>query len=370
MAFITFSFFLFLMAIVEKRFFFNISIFITGLYFSCTYGYGYDWINYRETYIWLDSGNYDKFFIEPGITLAMSAFKFFGLPFEAFIFSCSAFMYYSTYRFCRDLKNPNLAFFTIFSFLGFFLFSEWIRQGLAIAIVMLGMCKLRLGGRGLFFICAVIASFFHISAICTLVYFVINKNTKRSMYLSITTGSALLFFLLFSLYNPVVFSIIPIIGDKISAYAKLMSETSIDPIMFIVTSRIVYIYILLFVVFFFLRKRGDIYGAVSSSFFLLISRMSPVLIRIGYLFVPAFVQSVDDYMEKKGRGLKTKLQKLIYILIILMISTIPYFSSYMSSAMQLGVSILSDNKEIQRSIYEKCAIINMESDTHTIFTCK
>lgn len=61
MAFVIFPFALMVLAIFEQRALFKISIFITAMYFACTFGYGYDWINYRDTYNLANNPSYDAF---------------------------------------------------------------------------------------------------------------------------------------------------------------------------------------------------------------------------------------------------------------------------------------------------------------------
>lgn len=371
MIFFLISTILALLSIIENKRLFNISIFSVGLYFCINYGYGYDWINYRSTYSHIDNPGYSIFFSEPGFYFLMRFFNFINISFPGFIAFVSFFIYYSVYVFCARMKNPSLAFFTLFSLLGFFVFSEWIRQGVALSIIMLGMYFIEKKKNLLFLLCIFLASFFHISALCVLAYFILKVNNSRNCRLAIFSASIFIILLLLGLSYPSIFQMIPVVGDKISAYAMYSSDNSINPLSYILGSRIIFVYLLLLLLLVYLNKKSEdkVYNGMGSTFFLLISRFSPVLIRIGYLFVPMLAYSMDSLMASKGKGLRTSLIKILYIFVLLMLSTVPYWTENFSKSMNTNVTIFSSNYEINKVIYEKCSIVKYYDMNTTIADC-
>lgn len=269
------------------------------------------------------------------------------------------------------MKNPSLAFFTLFSLLGFFVFSEWIRQGVALSIIMLGMYFIEKKKNLLFLLCIFLASFFHISALCVLAYFILKVNNSRNCRLAIFSASIFIILLLLGLSYPSIFQMIPVVGDKISAYAMYSSDNSINPLSYILGSRIIFVYLLLLLLLVYLNKKSEdkVYNGMGSTFFLLISRFSPVLIRIGYLFVPMLAYSMDSLMASKGKGLRTSLIKILYIFVLLMLSTVPYWTENFSKSMNTNVTIFSSNYEINKVIYEKCSIVKYYDMNTTIADC-
>ncbi|HBR3403221.1 TPA: EpsG family protein, partial [Klebsiella pneumoniae] len=107
------------MTFIESKRLFQLSIIIVGLYYSLTFAYGYDWMNYYDTYLDVQNGYYNSFFIEPGYLILMRLSVFLGMDFPIFNSIVTALMYIMVYSFCIRLKSPNLAFFTIFCFLSF-----------------------------------------------------------------------------------------------------------------------------------------------------------------------------------------------------------------------------------------------------------
>lgn len=371
MIFIIVSFILSLLAIFEKKVLFNVSALIVGLYFSLNYGYGYDWINYRDTFIHSLDKNYTPFFFEPGLYYLMKLGLWIGMSYAEFVFFVTAFIYGSTFLFCRRFKNPSLAFFTLFSFLGIYVFNEWIRQGIAICLLMFATIQINNNNNKGFFLLVFTATFFHISSIVALLYLFMRRNDTASMKKFIILSSLFVFSLLFALYNSFLFSWIPFIGDKIYAYGMFLLDNDLGFWDYIFSSRVLLAYVLLFL-FFFIKRNGDvkIYSVINSFFIILLTRLAQTLIRIGYCFVPFFVLSVDQFMASQGKGFKTSLNKCVYIIFILGVGTIPAWSEVFWYGSLNSLNIMSSTIEINHEIANKCRIINKYYVTHTIERCR
>lgn len=372
MAFVIFSLILAIFSLIEKRALFFISIICIAFYFSFTYGYGYDWMNYRDSYNNILSKNqYYIFFVEPGFFIFMKSFAFIGVSFHFFNSFIVLLSYFFIFLFCVKRENPCFSLFVVFSFFGYFALSEWIRQGLALSIILYACDYIQ--NKKKFFILISIALLFHIGAIVTFIYPLIGKNSKRNMMFSLVLSFAMMSIIVFSLYNPDYFSSIPIIGKKISDYNYLLTSNGQESAGFfdyILQSRLSLVYIFLF--FLVLRKSSQenrMYTASSATFLLLLSRFASSLVRVGYYFVPLLVVSIDRCMSLQGKGNKTNLYKILFVLVIFSISTIPFWNPVFWHASENFLTLFSTPYEINIEISRKCAVINYYYEHHAIWRC-
>jgi hypothetical protein len=104
------------MTFIENKRLFQLSIIIVGLYYSLTFAYGYDWMNYYDTYLDVQRGYYNSFFIEPGYLIFMRLSVFLGMDFPVFNSIVTALMYIMVYSFCIRLKVQILLFSLYFAF--------------------------------------------------------------------------------------------------------------------------------------------------------------------------------------------------------------------------------------------------------------
>ncbi|WP_034458441.1 EpsG family protein [Buttiauxella noackiae] len=371
MSFIIFSVMLFFLAILENRGLFKLSALLIGLFYSLTFAYGYDWINYYDTFLDVRSGDISSFFTEPGYLLLMQLFNALGFGFPQFTAIISLLMYGSIYFFCKDMNNPSLAFFTLFSILSFFMLTEQVRQGLALCILLWGIRGLHQGNIRHFLIVVFVAVFFHISAIISVLFLFIRKNTGAGMLKFSLTSSLFVIGLLYALYHPEIFSNIPFVGQKIVAYARFFEEKNVGFWEYILGSRLVFIYFFLYLLLFIIRKQErGIYSGVNSVFMLFLSRLSPYLVRVGYFFVPYLVISVDDYMSQQGKGFHTRLNKLLYIIIIFMVSSIPAWNPVYWEGSKTFLTIFSNTHDINNEILRKCDILRAHYDHIVIEQCR
>lgn len=373
MIFLIFSFLLFFTAIVEKKIIFKISFFIILFFFCMTYGFGYDWINYRYAYYHSLDPGFIPFFAEPGYFYLMKVGLFSGLSFGVFSSIVTLFIYSSIYFFCIKLENRCLALFSLFSFLSIYILNEWIRQGLAVAFVLFSLIQLNKGNKGGFITLVLIAGLFHISALVSLSYYYMHgtsygkiKNKKGFIFLTI-----FVFIVLFSLYNPTLVNFIPIIGEKLFAYGSILEGAGVGFWEYVLTSKVVFAYFFMLCFIYLLYRQDKVDGsALLPMYMLFLSRLTQALIRIGYYFVPALVLSMDGRFIKERTGLKTSLNKLVYMTSVLMISCIPAWNDAIWYGSQTHLTIFSNSNEINIEISRKCKVINKYNEHHTIDTCR
>lgn len=339
--------------------------------------YGFDWINYYSSFQNISHGYSDSFFFEPMMKWIMMLVSYFGLSFTYFYFFASIIIYSCLYYFCCRLKLPSLGFFTIFSFMGFYLFSEGVRQGVAMAIILCALVNLIRGEKRIFYILVAIASLAHISAIFSLAYPLYTKVTKKS-FKKVTIALVSIFTLLLVLLNfPSVVAVIPFVGQKFAAYSTyfIPQEGFVD---YLLKGRILLIYLFMYVfVFYLLRfkvndgyEMNSLYSSLSSCFILCATRISPVLIRFGFFPIPVIVLNMDDYFSGKGVLGKTKLYKALYLLILLLMSSsYVYFNELYKKSSETNLSIFSSQSDINREIARKCDILNKNDSNSVIGKC-
>ena len=371
MAFLIFPFALLILAIVEQRGLFKLSVIITAAYFGCTFGYGYDWINYRDTYDMLHNPTYGHFFAEPGLYWLMLAGNYIGMSYGVFSLFVTLFIYYAVYKFCDRLNNPSAAFFTVFAFLGYFVFTEWVRQGLAIAIIMLSIRHHEKDHYVRFILSIAIACLFHASAVVALSYLLISSKSRMRMKMFLIIASGVMFSAMLIIYNPSVTENIPFIGAKVAAYSRLLLENDDGFWKYVLSSKVLFAYLIILVMLYNqARKYNSLLSAISAMYFMLLTRFVSVLIRVGYILVPVFVVSMDEYLTDKGKGLNTQFSKLVYLALIFGVSTIPVWNAVFWEAARSNVNITSDRSEIESDIVRKCGIINKYYDYNVIERCR
>ena len=370
MSFVIISLFLLILAIIEDKTLFKISFFVITIFNAWTFAYGYDWMNYYDTFLDVQAGTVETFFTEPGYLILMEVSNFLGLNFPQFSACVTILMYMSIYSFCNKMENPNLAFFTLYSFLSFFMLTEQIRQGLALCILLFGVYALYYGRTKRFIVIVLISSLFHISAVMAFLFLFIRGTSEKGLYKFTLAASIFVVALLYSLYHPELFSSLPLIGPKVAAYARLSEEKDVGFWSYVLGSRLVFIYLFLYIFLFSVRKsERSIYSGVGAVFVLFLSRLSPYLVRVGYYFVPYLVISVDRYMTTQGRGLYSKLNKLVYISVIFMVATIPAWNPVYWQGSKTFLTINSDVSEINKEITRKCKILHENYDHIVIMQC-
>lgn len=361
MIFIIIAILLYFLSFFKSRILFSMSIIMVGGYLSITFGYGYDWMNYYDSYLNLDAVGYEHFFYEPGYLLCMKIFNYIGFNFQFFYAISISFIYFSVYLFCRKMNSPSIAFFTLFSFLGFYIFAEGIRQGVAFAICLFALSKALDGKKKASVILISISILFHVSSVfCFLYFFLINSN-KKSVYKFSLISTIFVFSFLFFIYNPNYLSFVPVVGSKFAIYSQMYAWESGGFFAWLMQSRVFFLYVFFLIVLFVFiiqDKKAKIYNSISVMYFLTLSRMTPILLRFGFYLPPALVIAMDGYLSEKGSGRNFSLFKFIYLSLILLISTMPFWDyTYMKGA-EFNLSIFSSKQYIESTINKKCTVLN------------
>ena len=372
MAFLVINILLFISSFFNNKLIFKLSIFAVFLYCSLTYGRGYDWINYYDYYNSIGYGNSTMPF-EPGYYYVMVVFSSIGLPFSILTFFTTIFFFVVIYIFCNRTENPSLNFFTVFSFMGFFMFSEQIRQGVAICIIMLSIPYFERNEKKKAGFFILIAMLFHVSAVFCFLYFSIMKVGGHFGKLKFISGS--LIFVILALYvwnNPGVLSFIPFLYDKMSAYNQSYGEDAAS-ILKIFLSKAAFIYIFVFVLcFLFLRSGGgkEIDRAIKSSFFMILTKLTFFLARFQFYAVPTLIMGLDRYFTSKGTGGRVSLYKAAYLIVIFLISLVPYWSPIYTRSLASPLYITSSKSDIEKTIGRRCSdLFNYDKENNAIRRC-
>ncbi|HIB4660928.1 TPA: EpsG family protein [Klebsiella quasipneumoniae subsp. similipneumoniae] len=372
MAFMIINISLFIFSFFNSKLVFKVSIFITFLYCSLTFGRGYDWINYYDYYNSIAKG-YDTMPFEPGYYYVMVLFSYFSAPFSLLTFFTTVFFFVVIYKFCIETKKPSLNFFTIFAFMGFFMFSEQIRQGVAVCIIMLAIPYFERNEKWKACIFIALAMLFHVSAIFCFLYFSIMKTEGNFSKLKFISGSLL--FVMLALYvwnNPGVLSFIPFLYDKMSAYNESYGEDAAS-VLKIFLSKAAFIYIFVFLICFLFLKDGggkEIDRAIKSSFFMVLTKLTFFLARFQFYAVPTMVMGLDEYFSSKGRNGRISIYKTAYLCVIFLISLVPYWSEIYSRSLASPLYIISSQSDIEHTIGRRCMdLFNYDKENNAIKRC-
>lgn len=365
MIFFIFSFLLSICAIIENRLLFKFSALIVGFYFSFTFAYGFDWLNYYQSYRALATGG-DPFFGDIGFIFLMKVCLYFGLGYPGFNFVTNALLYFFIYKFCDSLKSPSFAFLTLFSFLGFFMFTEQIRQGFALAIILFGLSRYFYTSKIKFTLSVFVACFFHISAILSLFYFITINKTKRKFIISVLLSVSLYLVFILLLLNPSFVAVFQAIETKFQTYGTMYNDLNTNFITFIIHSKMLFVYVLIMLLLKLFNYKGtERYSVYSNLFMLVLTRSSSLLVRLSYYFLPIFVFSIDEYINELGKGFSTNWKKLVLILLVLFVSTLPVWTPMYDIGSRTHLSLLSSSGDLNREIGRKCQVLHINSDIRT-----
>lgn len=365
MIFFSFSLFLFLCAIVENRIIFRISALILGAYFSLTFAYGYDWLNYYQSYQAVSVGG-TPFFGDLGFIFLMKACIYFGFSYGGFNFVVNAILYFLIYKFCNKLKTPSFALFALFSFLGFFMFTEQIRQGFALSIVLYGLVNFFEKSKIKFILTVCFASLFHISAILSIFYFATIVNNKRRLLISVISSFILYSIFLILMLNPTFIAVFQGIESKFQAYGSMYSDLDTNFFSFLLHAKMLFVYVFLGALLYIFGFRSEErYSVYSNLFMLILTRSSSLLVRVSYYFLPVLIFSLDGYIFSLGRGLSTNWKKLSLLIVILFVSTLPLWTPMYRIGAQTNLDLFSTPGEFNKEIGKKCTILHINSDIRT-----
>jgi len=365
MIFFSFSLFLFLCAIIENKILFRVSALMLGAYFSFTFAYGYDWLNYYQSYQAVRIGG-TPFFGDLGFIFLMKACIYFGLSYGGFSFVVNAILYFLIYNFCNKLRTPSFALFALFSFLGFFMFTEQIRQGFALSIVLYGLTKFFDKSKIKFFITVCIASLFHVSAVLSFFYFATIINNRRRLLISIISSFILYSIFLILMLNPTFIAVFQGVESKFQAYGSMYSDLDTNFFSFLLHAKMLFVYLFFgILLYIFGLSTEQKYSVYSNLFMLILTRSSSLLVRVSYYFLPVLIYSLDEYISSLGRGLSTNWKKLSLLIVILFVSTLPLWTPMYRLGAQTNLDLFSNPNEFNKEIGRKCMVLHINSDITT-----
>ncbi|QTF09270.1 EpsG family protein [Brenneria izadpanahii] len=363
---------LFFSSFSKSRHVFNFSFFITTLNFCLSFGYGYDWINYFDIYENIDYYKNTSAPFEPGYYYLMLAMSKIGAPFQLLHLITTLIIFSFAYLFCKKTKNPTLSFFTLFSFMGFFMFIEQVRQGIAVCIIILSTHLILDGKKIKYFLMVVLAMCFHLSAITGLAYYLLANEKKRKFgkIIYIVVSVTIIQFFLYAFENPSVISFLPVIGQKIFLYGLM--NNSLDNSLF-VKSSFVYIFIIILCFYFQYKEKksglnyGKLDGAIYSSILIWETKAAFFLQRIQYYAVSPLITGLDDFFYVRNRF---STSRIIYALTVMIVAFMPMrFEIYRKSIFD-PLFILSSEIEIKNKIMQRCAdLLTVDEDNFIIKQC-
>lgn len=354
MIFVFVSAILMMISTSNSKLIFRSSFFIVYMIFSLTFAYGYDWIFYYQIYQTSDTLTLLPF--EPGVFYSMRLFHYLGFSFPVYMFFVSSFIYFCLYRFCISLKNPSFTFFFMFSFFGFFMYVEQIRQGLAISIILLGLSNFNERNK-LSIWYPIVACLFHVSAIFFIILNVIYSGNEKKLKKGFWIITIIVFSFIYIFINPSVIKFIPYIGEKIYGYSIVYNSDGTSFYEILLNSRLAVVYLALLILFYFCYKKVRelrLLLSVSSSYFLFLSKLTPFLIRFGYYSVPYIIIGFDSYLIKYRNTKRFSIYIIPITIIIFMVSTIPIWNQNYLTSTKSNLNIFSNSEQIHNEIAMKC----------------
>lgn len=357
MAFLIASFVLMIFSLSDKRAFFYFIPPVVAIYFSMHYGYGFDWINYLNSYEIVRWQNIPL--TEPGLFYTMKLADYFNLSFGQMFLFISAFNYYCLYRFCKIFKNPMFAFFCAFSFFGFYMYAEQIRQGLALSIILLGLSKHGFESKKIY-IWMILAAFFHVSAFFLVICKFVSPSSLRSFRKNIVLMTIVVFGFLIVFTTPSLVSFIPYVGSKVADYSASYDSSWGGFITLFLLSKYTYLYlfsIIVVYVCFVKSKDKEILKSVISLYFLMLSKITPFLLRFGYYFVPWLILGLDNYFYEKQKKGVIFVKKTMIHAIILLISSVTMWNPALFTATQTPLSVFDSQYSVDKEVSNKCIIV-------------
>nr|WP_227660009.1 EpsG family protein [Budvicia aquatica] len=179
----------------------SVSIFLCGFlmffFLSGNYFNGYDWINYEKNYQCFYYNKYDCWlkyeFGYNAIVYLTSRF------FENYHAAVIVISLINTYILCwfarRNTTNPTLYIILFFSLYAWVLYSETLRQALALSFSMVALDFYRHNKKNRAYAICIAACLFHVSAIFMFLLFIFERFPRFSITLFVVFGSFILIFI-------------------------------------------------------------------------------------------------------------------------------------------------------------------------------
>lgn len=356
---------LFFLSFSNSKYVFYAASLIFLSFYTITYGYGYDWVNYYRIFNNIDY--YDVMPFEPGYYYLMRFFHFYGFNFGALTAAVNCFVGVSVVIYCKKKENKTLLLFCLFSFMGFFMFMEQIRQGLAIAVLLYFLDDLKNKNYKKFYIGVLLAMCFHASSFTALFFPLLNRKISKAKLISFFVISLIVVYGAVIMINYPQYIFIPYLKNKVLSYGGMSG--SLDNTLFNKSSLI---YLLLLVPALISRKiegyKDEAGKAIISVFLIFETKLAFFLLRFQYYFFILYVDSIDRFLSTRK---KTGWLRVFLSLIVLIISYMPYRYDIYNDSIDNPVTIFSSRQEIENKIIKRCSdLYRHGGDDSSIVTCR
>lgn len=190
--FLTFS------KLVRSDLFFYLSFITLTLFSGLRFDVGADFMSYSKMFVDFKNGD-ALFLVEPANMLIINIVNILNIDHQVIFFIYSVIIMSGIFYFIKKLSPSKELSILLFVTIGIFYFSTFngIRQWVAISIMLIAIVKLMESKYLQFFLCIIMASLFHISAIIlfVLVFFKFRFNKFHFMFILVGSMLATEFFL-------------------------------------------------------------------------------------------------------------------------------------------------------------------------------
>jgi len=357
-------------------FFYNAVIIF--IFFSSAYCFNYDWMNYRSFYEYTMDGSFFNNVVnsgfEPGY-IAVSMFcDMLSLDYQWVMICCHAIIMYCIVCTIGKMYNKNLALFIFFSFCGFYLIAEQIRQAVALSIGFLGYSRLRNGSVVKFYIYVTVAMLFHISAVFLFIFHFLDKKFyyRRKpllLFLLLFVGSILPLVFTLILQHPEWFSFYPLLMRKLSYYSEseLANNSAIFTLGLIPNIILISLCLYSFAKDKFFKSSQQ---AILAAAFIIQSKVVALFYRFSNYGVYYLIYSFDDHLHGRPRN---HLFQVLIVACTLLFALKPFSTElYRDSVMDYHFYWLSSKSEISNIKIKRCDALYRAYplSPYTLGTCK
>lgn len=376
MIYIFLALFLYVSTLSKSTKLYTVNLVLVFIYFSSAYCFNYDWINYRNFYENVLSDNLVQSIIEsgfePGFVIIAYSTKLLGLDYQWVIVFLNVIVFSFFNSSIKKFHNKNIALFIFFSFFGFFLLAEQIRQAVALAIGLKAIQYYIDKKASKFYFLTILAILFHVSAVFLFVIMYVHKIFSRKskpVIILIMLIAGTLAPLLFSiiLQNPSFFSFYPLLAKKLAYYSNqdLGNDSGI-----LTPGLLPNIILLLLVCYYCLKTFGSRHSqqALVASAFIIQSKIISLFYRFSHYGIIYFFFCFDEIFKDKK---PLNLFRFFVMTIILSFGLKP-LSTELYRASVLDYQFYWTTSQDQNSMKDrKCDILYQvyPTSTYTIGTC-
>lgn len=283
------------------------------LFLGFGFANGADWINYYSNYECIQLGfcNNNALGFEIGYNALVRVFG--GESYFFVVLICAVINIVSIFRFSLLFKRPYFFVFCIFSLYGWFLYVEQIRQSLALSCILIGVPFLYSKRYFWYFFTVLVAGFFHVSALFSIVFLLPSFYRKISVPLSVFLVCFFFILIMIIPFN-LGLSIASIIPSNNFIYEKIIFYTTSDVYSPKLSFGVGSITDVLLIIIFFvsgLRRQHtyqddlSFWGSFVFISVILAAKYQSVFVRLSYYAFPLlFVYLHGSLIAKKNTSLK------------------------------------------------------------------